>query len=363
MKNNEQIKSKRIANQLKRIIVGMAFAAFLFGSPAFSAASGTQTESRGTSSANALVKLSHLTGTVLMVSPDDFAFNPETAGSNAFQHKLKDTKSVTEQAMDQFDSMVSKLEENGIHVIRLPSRKDIRTPDAVFPNNWFSTHQAADGGTILVIYPMLTPNRRAEIRVDLVTEFLKKNGFEVNAVVDLSNFTTKDIYLEGTGSMVLDRVNKVAFGSLSPRTDLKVLNTFCSLLGYRPVAFHTYDQKGKLIYHTNVIMSVGDDFAVIAADNIKDEKEKAFVLQELKKLGKKIILISPEQVDNMCGNILELKSEDGENVIVMSNTAFDHFTDEQKTELGKSGRILPMDIHTIEKVGGGSARCMLGEVF
>ncbi|NQU17273.1 MAG: amidinotransferase [Candidatus Saganbacteria bacterium] len=308
-------------------------------------------------------KPSQLTDTVFMVSPDDFAYNPETAKSNLFQHQLKDTSKVTSLAVEQFDNMVKILEAKGINVIHVPSRKDIKTPDAVFPNNWFSTHKTKDGKNILVIYPMLTPNRRAEVRIDLLKTNLKENGYAISKVIDLSYFDKQNKFLEGTGSMVLDRVNHVTFASLSPRTDKVVLNEFCKQLNYSPIMFHTYDQNGKLIYHTNVIMSIGEDFAVIAANNIKNIKERKLVLNELRRLGKTIIKISPDQVNNMCGNILELKTKDNNNIIVMSTTAYNNFTPEQKAELEKSGKIVAVDIHTIEKVGGGSARCMLSEVF
>ncbi|OQY13680.1 MAG: hypothetical protein B6I31_00595, partial [Desulfobacteraceae bacterium 4572_19] len=272
-------------------------------------------------------KSSQLTNTVFMVSPNDFAYNFETAKSNVFQHKLADSAKVT------------KL------------------------NNWFSTHRTGNGKNTLVLYPMLTPNRRAEIRTDLLKEKLKQQGYSIDKVVDLRHYVDEGKFLEGTGSMVLDRKNKVAFASLSPRTNIDVFYDFCKQLGYRPIIFHTYDQDGKLIYHTNVVMSIGDGFVVIAADNIRDSKEKTRVMAELRALGKKIIKISSDQVNNMCGNILELKSNNDGDIIVMSTTAYKHFTKDQKAELEKFGNIVPVDIHTIEEVGGGSARCMIAEIF
>jgi len=306
---------------------------------------------------------SQLTDKVFMVSPDDFAYNLETAKSNTFQHQLEDADKVTELAVEQFNNTVNVLETEGIEVIHVPSREDVETPDAVFPNNWFSTHMTENGNNILVIYPMLTPDRRAEVRIDLLEEKLKDQSYDVDEVIDLSYFDEQNKFLEGTGSMVLDRRHHVTFASISPRTDIEVLDEFCRQLNYRSIVFHSYDQNGQLIYHTNVMMSIGDDFAVIAADNIKDDKERTMVLAELRALGKRIIKISPEQVNHMCGNILQLKTKDNNRIIVMSTTAYENFTAEQKTELEKSGKIVPVDIHTIEEVGGGSARCMLGEVF
>lgn len=308
-------------------------------------------------------KSSQLTNTVFMVSPNDFAYNFETAKSNVFQHKLADSAKVTKLALSQFDNMVKILEAKGVNVVYVHSSEEKKTPDAVFPNNWFSTHRTGNGKNTLVLYPMLTPNRRAEIRTDLLKEKLKQQGYSIDKVVDLRHYVDEGKFLEGTGSMVLDRKNKVAFASLSPRTNIDVFYDFCKQLGYRPIIFHTYDQDGKLIYHTNVVMSIGDGFVVIAADNIRDSKEKTRVMAELRALGKKIIKISSDQVNNMCGNILELKSNNDGDIIVMSTTAYKHFTKDQKAELEKFGNIVPVDIHTIEEVGGGSARCMIAEIF
>jgi len=299
-----------------------------------------------------------------MVSPDHFAYNPQTAHSNLFQHQPKDEGKVTEQAVKEFNDMVKTLRDAGVNVEAVPSRTDIKTPDAVFPNNWFSTHMTSDGRSVLVIYPMLTQNRKDEVRIDLIKEKLEeKNGEEVYKVLDLSFYAKQGKVLEGTGVLILDRINHVVFVSTSPRTNIEVLFNFCKELNYRPIVFKSYDQNGKLIYHTNVMMSIGEDFAVIATDCIKDDIEREQVLAELKKLGKNVIKITPDQVNNMCGNVLELKTKDNNKVIVMSRTAYNHFTPEQRAELEKSGKIVPVDINTIEEVGGGSARCMLGEIF
>lgn len=306
--------------------------------------------------------LTQTTDTVFMVSPDDFAYNKQTAASNVFQHNDTPVLEARNQAMDQFNKMVKKLQSENIRVIHVKSRNDIKTPDAVFPNNWFSTHRNGERGTAIVIYPMATPNRRDEVRVDLLKSKLKENGIKISKVIDLSHYNKQNKALEGTGAMVLDRIHKAAFVSLSPRANKELLEDFCKQLGYRPVTFHSYD-KGELIYHTNVMMSVGTDYAVICSESIKDKSERKMVLNELKKLGKRIVEISPEQMEHMCGNILELHATDGENVIIMSTTAYKNFSRAQKKELEKSGAIIPFDIHTIENIGGGSARCMAAEIF
>lgn len=302
------------------------------------------------------------TGTVFMVSPDDFAFNQETAQSNLFQNKGMDSVVARNRAMVEFSRMVRKLRSSGIRVLTMPSRRDIKTPDAVFPNNWFSLHKLGSGERILVGYPMLAANRRAERRIEEFKQKLLENDFKVSRVIDLSGHEEGGRFLEGTGSMVLDRVNRIAYASLSPRTDRKVLADFSQKLGYRPVAFSSYDAAGHLIYHTNVMMSVGDRFAVVCTEAIRDTQERAVVLKELEASGKKVVTITLDQVRAMCGNILQLRAK-GKKFIVMSTTAFEHFTPEQKKVLGGFGMLIPVNIKTIETIGGGSARCMLGEVY
>jgi len=302
------------------------------------------------------------TDTVFMVSPDDFAYNKQTAVSNVFQHNNTPVLEARKQARNQFNRMVKKLQSEGIRVIYVKSREDIKTPDAVFPNNWFSTHRSGERGAAIVIYPMATPNRRDEVRIDLLKSKLKENGIKISKVIDLRHYNKQNKALEGTGAMVLDRIHKTAFVSLSPRANKELLEDFCKQLGYRPVVFHSYD-KGELIYHTNVMMSVGTDYAVICSESIVDKSERKMVVGELKKLGKRIVEISPEQMGHMCGNILELRTTDGENVIIMSTTAYKNYSPAQKKELEKSGTLIPFNIHTIENVGGGSARCMVAEIF
>jgi len=314
------------------------------------------------SSARISAREGQTTGTVFMVSPDDFGFNQETAESNVFQKRLDNSASVKKRAMSEFSGMVKQLRSSGIRVVTLPSRSDIKTPDAIFPNNWFSLHKSSNGERVLAGYPMLAPNRRAERRLEELTQKLRASGIKVTKTVDFSRHEEQGKFLEGTGSLVLDRVNGIAYASLSPRTDKSVLADFSEKLGYRTVQFSSFDAAGSLIYHTNVMMSVGDRFAVICAEAIRDEQERATVLKELEKSGKTVIIITLDQVRSMCGNILQLRSN-SKKVIVMSKTAYDHFTPEQKKLLMTFGKLLPVNIETIETVGGGSARCMLGEVF
>ncbi|MGE4553885.1 MAG: citrulline utilization hydrolase CtlX, partial [Desulfovibrionaceae bacterium] len=301
------------------------------------------------------------TDTVIMVSPDHFGFNAETAGSNAFQHAADDN--TLRQAHEEFSAMVKRLEDAGVRVIVLPSRKDVATPDAVFPNNWFSLHKLASGKRVLVLYPMLAPNRRAERQPELLQERLRDLGMPVDAVVDLSGGEQKNQILEGTGSMILDRVHGVTFAALSPRTSPEGLQAYCDALGYEAVTFHSQDKNGDAIYHTNVMMGLGDKFAVVCLESIRDPKERQAVVDTLERLGKKIIPITLDQVYFMCGNIIELRGADGKPLLLLSRTAYDHFTSEQKAELEGFCTLLPVDIGVIEKIGGGSARCMVGEAF
>jgi len=317
---------------------------------------------RAGSGSQAAYREQQTTSTVLMVSPDDFGFNAETAGSNLFQNRPDASSSPQKQALKEFDAMVTTLRDAGIRVIRLPSRMDARTPDAVFPNNWFSLHALSTGKRILVGYPMLAPNRRAERRLDQLERQLAADGLVVHRVIDLSSFEQQGKFLEGTGSMVLDRANRITYAALSPRTEPSVLQDFAHKLQYRPVSFHSFDRGGTPVYHTNVMMSVGKHFAVICAESIRDLQERDRVVRELQRTSKEVITINLEQMGKMCGNILELRAPQGP-LIVMSQTAYDHFTPEQRKKLQRYGKLLPVQIPTIEAIGGGSARCMLGEVF
>lgn len=307
--------------------------------------------------------MEYVTDVVLMVPPTAFCYNFEAAQSNKFQNQMDipivDGKNLT---IIEFDNMVKVLEKHGIRVLKLQSRDD--TPDAVFPNNWFSIHKQSNG-VALFLYPMLNHNRRLERQPDVLSEVLDSAGIQVTKTCDFSFFEGADynIAMEGTGSFVLDRKNFNAFVSLSPRADIEAANIISSGLGYKLIPFRSYDSNGELIYHTNVMMSIGLGYVVIADTCIHDDEEKTMVLSTLQTLGKEIISISYEQVKSTCGNILQLRDEQNNLKIVMSQTAYDAFTDIQKEVLGNHGELVPIDVKTIESIGGGSVRCMIAEIM
>lgn len=302
-----------------------------------------------------------LTDTIIMVSPDSFASNPETAESNVFQNQIdKSAQEINSEAIREFNSMAETLRANGVNVIVL-SNKDKNLPDAVFPNNWFSTHE--DG--TLVIYPMLSPLRRKERDDEKLSEVLRKNNFGIKSKVYLNNYEHNGLYLEGTGSIVLDRVNNIAYAIESARTNREVFDMFCHEMNINTadrIFFHANDRDGIPIYHTNVIMSVGNGFAVIC-DGCIPENERGLVLDKLLSCSLKIITINYDQLYSFCGNILNLKNSNDESLIVMSETSRNSFTQTQISQLEKFGKIISVDIDTIERIGGGSARCMIAEIF
>lgn len=303
------------------------------------------------------------TDTILMISPDFFAYNAETATSNAFQNKFDgDESQYTQRAKEEFNEMVSVLRKNGVRVQVLPSIPNSNTPDAVFPNNWFSTH-VKNGHNVLVTYPMHNENRRRERQVDNVRSSLSNLGIRFDNYHDFTVHENHEKALEGTGSMVIDRRNGVIYAALSPRTDADIINEVASALGYSVVTFHAHDRNNALIYHTNVMMSVANDFAVICDTCITDMQERIPVIESLQRTGHTIISITQEQILSMCGNILEIRNTKDEPIIAMSTSAQNGFTKEQLQTLRRHGRIASFHIPTIETIGGGSVRCMMAEVF
>ncbi|MFD0764764.1 citrulline utilization hydrolase CtlX [Mucilaginibacter lutimaris] len=296
------------------------------------------------------------TNNLLMIRPVAFGFNAQTAGSNAFQKQDADQQAVQQKAQQEFDGFVDVLRDNGVNVTVVNDTNEPHTPDSIFPNNWVSFHDNGD----IFLYPMQAENRRLERREDIIRQL--EENFKANHVVDLSRFEAKDQFLEGTGSMVLDRVNKTAYACLSPRTNAEVLKAFCEYTGYKAVTFGAFDQSGQAIYHTNVLMAIGTKFAVICLDSITNTQEKEMVVDSLKSAGKEVINISFDQMNHFAGNMLEVKNNAGDTLIVMSQTANDSLIDEQKTILEKFGKLVYFDINTIESNGGGSARCMMAEV-
>ncbi|MES2388184.1 MAG: arginine deiminase-related protein [Bacteroidota bacterium] len=300
-----------------------------------------------------------ITGSVLMVRPSDFTFNAETAVDNEFQNKPEGD--VTATVLAEFAESVALLRAEGIKVsvqekiLGLP-----QLPDAVFPNNWFSTRP---DGTVFM-FPMHTTNRRAErLQFPHVDQLLAANGHSLSRVLTLLDDNAEGNALEGTGSMVIDHEEGIVYAAVSIRTDPEKLMQYCKLTGTRPLPFRTESSTGKPFYHTNVVLSIGPGFAVICADCIRDTKEKNDVLTALRK-NHEVIEISLEQAETgFCANILTLEKPDGNSLIVMSVRAFEGFTEAQKGTLNKYGKLLALPIPTIEHIGGGSARCMMAEVF
>lgn len=296
------------------------------------------------------------TSHILMIRPVNFGYNEETAESNAFQHKDKNQQDVQQKALHEFNNFVEVLRQNNVEVTVVDDNPKPYTPDSIFPNNWVSFHD--DGNVFL--YPMQAENRRLERREDIISRL--EDNFKVRHVIDLSRHEEENKFLEGTGSMVLDRKNKIAYACLSPRTDKAVLDIFCTYAGYTSVCFDAADEKGQAIYHTNVLMCVGSRFAVICLDSIPNPHEKVVVMESLKSTQKEIIEISFDQMNQFTGNMLELKGKNGEVLIVMSESAYKALDQKQKSLLEKYGKLVYADIHSIENNGGGSARCMMAEV-
>lgn len=299
------------------------------------------------------------TSKVLMVRPICFGYNEETAVNNYYQQNDgAESNEIQKKALAEFDNMVEKLKTYGVDVKVLQDTKDPYTPDSIFPNNWFSTHE-----NTVVLYPMFAKNRRLERREDIY-DFMTPTG-ELRKI-DYSKAEEKSIFLEGTGSLVLDRENKKAYCSLSPRADEKLLDDFCKDLGYKKIAFSSYQTvngERKLIYHTNVMMAMGEKYAILCADCIDDKAEREKVIAELKENGKDIVYITEEQVQNFLGNAIELENNKGESLCIMSSTAYNALTADQKNTIEKYSIIVPVDVNTIEKYGGGSARCMIAELY
>ena len=298
--------------------------------------------------------------TVLMVEPIAFGYNAQTALNNYFQVDQKDDNIQT-KALDEFKSFSDKLKSKGINVISVKDTLEPHSPDSIFPNNWVSFH--SDGKVVL--YPMFAPNRRVERRADIL-EILKDNGFEITEIEDLSHFENQQKFLEGTGSMIFDHDHKIAYGSVSLRLDEELFRQFCTKFGFRPVVFHSYQNAGDQrlpIYHTNVMMCVADKFVVICLDCIDDELEREKVQEVIKSTQKEIIEISEDQMQQFAGNMLQVQNEAGEKFLVMSESAYRSLTAQQISAIEKYCEIIYSDLNTIETNGGGSARCMLAEVF
>lgn len=302
---------------------------------------------------------SQLANTVLMVRPVRFQQNPQTAESNNFMSDLDASPSDQQDAaVAEFEALRQALLDNGIGVVVFDDTREPHTPDSVFPNNWVSTH--ADGQAVL--YPMEAPNRRTERRRDIIDRLSADYGYDISEVIDLSHFEKNEQFLEGTGSLVLDRWHRVAYACLSSRTSPDVLEEFGRLMGYEVVAFHAVDRDGFPIYHTNVMMSVGEVIAPVCVDAIFDPAERAIVIDQLERSGHDVLRLSFDQLESFAGNMLELRNLAGERVIAMSQCAFQSLSDEQRGLLSANGKLAVADISSIEESAGGSVRCMLAEI-
>lgn len=302
------------------------------------------------------------TNTILMIRPVSFRMNEETAVNNYFQEDLdlKNTE-INAKAQAEFDAFVEKLRAVGVNVIVENDDKLMDTPDSIFPNNWVSFHENGD----IALYPMFAENRRRERREEVFMR-LEKEGFLIENIVDYTSAEDDGIFLEGTGSLLLDRKNGKAYCALSPRADEELFIEFCEDFDYFPVVFtanQTVDGKRLAIYHTNVMMCLAENFAVICADSIDDKKERKNVLQHLKDDGKEIITITEVQMHQFAGNMLQVRGNDDKRYLVMSKAAHDSLTKAQIAQIEKHCEILSSSLETIETCGGGSARCMMAEVF
>lgn len=292
-----------------------------------------------------------------MIRPAGFSFNRETRPTNAFQHSAGLPADLSGVARDEFDRMADHLVSAGVEVTVFEDINGLETPDAVFPNNWISLHQSGK----VVLYPMMAPNRRKERRPDIIDSLREK--FHVEDIIDLTHFENEGKYLEGTGSMVLDRRYKIAYAAISPRTHPEPLQAFSEALGYEIVQFHASDKNNVPIYHTNVMMCVGDSFAVVCLEALKNEDERHNLRSVLEETEKFVIEISLDQVAAFAGNMLLVRNNAGQKMMVMSTSAFESLTAQQKMMLEEfTSRLVYVDIPAIEATGGGSARCMLAEI-
>lgn len=303
------------------------------------------------------------TNSILMIRPVAFRMNEQTAVNNYYQKVLNGLlpATVNAKAQQEFDAFVEKLTAVGVDVTVVEDTLNPDTPDSIFPNNWISFHENGD----VALYPMFAENRRHERREEIL-DLLEEKGFVIHNIIDYTSAEEDGFFLEGTGSILLDRANAKAYCALSPRADEELFIEFCEDFDYAPVifeAFQTVDSDRKLIYHTNVMMCLGETFAVICSDCIDDRKERKMVLDNLKENGKEIILITEAQMNNFAGNMLEVRGANDKRYLVMSAAAHQSLTSIQIEQLKKHAEILSSSLDTIEACGGGSARCMMAEIF
>lgn len=308
------------------------------------------------------ISVPYIANTVLMIEPAFFGYNTQTAANNYFQQNDdNDLFQIQQQALIEFRNMVTTLRNAGVRVIVVKDTPYPRTPDAVFPNNWISFHL----NNHVIFYPMYAENRRLERRMDILIEIENQLGKKFD-YTDYSNFEQKNYFLEGTGSIVPDRKNRIAYACISPRTNKELFVKFCREIDFKPVYFYAYQTVGKEslpIYHTNVMMCMGNKYAVVALEAISNRNERKKIEDELTDSGKEIVEISASQMNRFCGNMLLLKSGSDEKVLVMSQSAYSAFDETQISTLTKYNKPVVIPVPTIEKYGGGSVRCMMAEIF
>ncbi len=296
------------------------------------------------------------TSSLLMIRPAAFAFNPQTAVNNSFQ-KITEQLHVHEKALIEFDNFVHLLSVYGIKVTVIQDTLEPHTPDSVFPNNWISFHE---DGTV-VLYPMFANNRKQERNKNVVEQL--GDTFFIRSTIDLTGYEQQNAYLEGTGSMVLDRDYEIAYACLSPRTNASVLYDFCNSIGYSPVLFNAVDENEKEIYHTNVMMCMADAYVVVCLDSVQEQLQKQMLADKFEETGKKVIEISLAQMNHFAGNMLQVENIAGNKFLIMSTQAYNSLTEDQVAILESFNPIIHSSLNTIEENGGGSARCMMAEIF
>jgi len=293
-----------------------------------------------------------------MIKPSSFGFNNDTSGDNYFQKQINhlSQSEIRLKAVKEFENMCSILKKNGINIIVFENDENKKLTDDVFPNNWISFH-----GNKYIIHSMYAKSRRGEKNKSFI-KTLSTHNFNYALLNDYTNYELEDIFLEGTGSVVLDRVNKYAYCSISKRSNFDLFKLFCDDIGYKPISFKSYDSRGDLIYHTNVMMSIGEDFALVCFESINDKNEKILVKESLEKSGRKIVEITLNQVDSFAGNLIQLGDKKNK-IIVISELAYSSLNNHQKNILSAESKIVNIPIPTIQKCGGGSVRCMIAELI
>ena len=306
--------------------------------------------------------MKQITNTILMVRPAAFRSNEQTKVNNFFQEDLDlQLEEINDRAQNEFDTFVEKLKNVGVEVIVFQDEKENDTPDSIYPNNWISFHQSGN----VALYPMFAENRRRE-RNEEVLQLIESKGYSIENIIDYSEAENDNLFLEGTGSLILDRENRKAYCALSARADEELLIEFCEDFEYTPVIFTAYQtvkNQREIIYHTNILMCIGDKFCIICLDTIDDKTEKKNIVAHLKEDNKEIITITEEQMHHFAGNMLQVIGDRGKSYLVMSQSAKECLSEDQINTIERYTKILSSDLHTIETLGGGSARCMMAEVF